>query len=154
MNEPFSSQFATPSESPGFLLWQVTNAWQRRLRGVLKAVDLTHVQFVLLAVLSWMEQQQAPVTQVQLAQRSYIDVMMTSQVLRTLEGKGLVMRLDHPSDTRAKSIKITASGSALVAQAIVLVEGADQAFFSALDEVPAFTGALRRLLDSDQAGSA
>jgi DNA-binding MarR family transcriptional regulator len=119
---------------------------------VLKAVGLTHVQFVLLAVLSWLSQQQAGVTQVQLAQHSYVDVMMTSQVLRTLEEKGLVKRLTHPSDARAKSVQITDRGSDVVARAISLVESADQAFFSNLPDLSEFTGSLRRLLQNDREG--
>ena len=46
----------TPSadESPGLLLWQVTNRWQAAQRAALKPFELTHVQFVLLASLTWL----------------------------------------------------------------------------------------------------
>lgn len=152
MDKPFPSMFSSPSESPGFLLWQVTNTWQRKLRIALKAVDLTHVQFVLLAVLSWLSHRQNDVTQAQLAQHSYVDVMMASQVVRTLEEKGLINRLTHPSDTRAKSLRVTDKGSAIVAQAIGLVESADQSFFGGLQDQAAFIDALRCLLQSDKEG--
>src|SRR4051794_3311958 len=61
-----ATEFAGPDESPGFLLWQVTNRWQQAQRATLKAHDLTHVQFVLLATLSW-QAADGPVTQKQLA---------------------------------------------------------------------------------------
>jgi hypothetical protein len=38
-----------PDKSPGFLLWQVTLRWQRKVTIALAPLDLTHVQFVLLA---------------------------------------------------------------------------------------------------------
>jgi hypothetical protein len=38
-----------PAASPGFLLWHLTLAWQRAVTAVLEPLDLTHVQFVLLA---------------------------------------------------------------------------------------------------------
>lgn len=38
-----------PATSPGFLLWHVTLRWQRAITAALRPLDLTHVQFVLLA---------------------------------------------------------------------------------------------------------
>jgi hypothetical protein len=42
-----------PGASPGFLLWRVGLAWQRLMTATLKPLDLTHVQFVLLASSWW-----------------------------------------------------------------------------------------------------
>src|SRR5262249_4571528 len=39
--------------SLGFLLWHATLRWQRLLSAALRPLGLTHVQFVLLAVLWW-----------------------------------------------------------------------------------------------------
>src|SRR5262249_15030206 len=64
-----SSRFTTPEQSPGFLLWRATLAWQRRMRSVLTPHDLTHVQFVLLASLWWLEDHDdQPPTQARLAE--------------------------------------------------------------------------------------
>jgi hypothetical protein len=38
-----------PNDSPGFLLWHATLRWQRGVARALKPLELTHVQFVLLA---------------------------------------------------------------------------------------------------------
>jgi hypothetical protein len=38
-----------PNESPGFLLWHARLRWQRDIAQALAPLDLTHVQFVLLA---------------------------------------------------------------------------------------------------------
>ena len=49
-----STRFETPDKSPGFLLWQVTNVWQRRMKKALRETGLTHVQFVLLVSTVWL----------------------------------------------------------------------------------------------------
>ena len=43
-----------PEESPGFLLWHVTLRWQREIAAALAPLDLTHVQFALLAATWWL----------------------------------------------------------------------------------------------------
>jgi DNA-binding MarR family transcriptional regulator len=58
--------------------------------------------------------------------------MMTSQVLRTLEAKGLVTREAHPTDARARALAATATGVELVNRAIGAVETVDRDFFAAL----------------------
>src|SRR5438477_10996940 len=97
MTRRLASEHATADDSTGLLLWQVTNRWQAAQRSALKPFDLTHVQFVLLASLSWLDAD-GPVTQRLLADHAVTDPMMTSQVLRTLEGRGLVRRDAHPTD--------------------------------------------------------
>jgi hypothetical protein len=46
-----------PSESPGFLLWHATLRWQRGIAQALAPLDLTHVQFVLLACTWWLNEE-------------------------------------------------------------------------------------------------
>ena len=51
MNQDWSkiSQFSEPEHSPGFLLWQVSSLWRRKIETALYPLGITHVQFVLLA---------------------------------------------------------------------------------------------------------
>lgn len=140
-----ASGFDDADESPGFLLWQVTNRWQAAIRASLKPHGLTHVQFVLLAGLTWLGAD-GPVTQKALADHSATDPMMTSQVLRALEARGLVERRPHPQDGRARALAVTPEGRRLANQAVADVEACDAGFFAALGpEAAAFTAALRRL---------
>ena len=44
---------------------------------------------------------------------------MTSQVLRALESGGLVERVQHPTDGRARLLHATPAGIALVNRAVV-----------------------------------
>lgn len=122
-----------PQDSPGFLLWRTTLRWQRSIAGALRPLELTHVQFVLLATVWWMSEQAAAPdrlpSQRQVAEHAAVDVMMTSQVLRTLESRGLVTRSADPVDARVKRLTVTGAGRRLAERAITVVEAADSAFF-------------------------
>jgi DNA-binding MarR family transcriptional regulator len=140
-----STRHADAGESPGFLLWQVTNRWQAAQRAALKPFDLTHVQFVLLASLTWLDVD-GPVTQRRLADHAMTDPMMTSQVIRVLEARGLVERTAHPEDKRAWALVTTPAGIELVNRAIGAVESCDNTFFGVLGaSLPRFSSSLRRL---------
>lgn len=119
-------------ESTGFLLWQVTNLWQREIRKALEPHQLTHSQFVLMASIHWLTLHNQEVTQVVLSNNTKIDPMTTSTVLRTLQSKGLVERHEHSTDTRAKVVRLTAQGVEIVKQAVVTVENFDKEFFMIL----------------------
>lgn len=144
-NNPFSVE--KPEESSGFLLWQVTNLWQREIKKVLEQYGLTHSQFVLLASIHWFGLHNQEVTQVVLSNHTKIDPMTTSMVLRTLLQKGLVQRREHSTDTRAKIVGLTEEGLAIVKKAVVTVEAFDLAFFNLLgDKVTELNSNLLTLL--------
>lgn len=126
----FSVQKA--EDSPGFLLWQVTNLWQRQIKKALEKYDLTHSQFVLLASIHWLTLQKQDVTQILLSSHTKIDPMTTSTVLRTLQAKGLLQRQEHLTDTRAKTVALTESGKKIIKEAVKVVEAFDKDFFSVL----------------------
>ncbi len=145
------TEFSNADDSPGLVLWRVTNAWQAAQRQALQPFGLTHVQFVLLATLTWLGAE--PPTQQQLAHHAGTDPMMTSQVLRTLEAKGLLTRPPHPTDGRARRVEVTTAGRDLANRAVVVVEACDRAFFAGLGrDRGRFTTLLTRL-DPHQRGS-
>lgn len=140
------SAYPDSTGSPGLALWQVTNAWQRQIRAALVRHELTHVQFVLLASLTWMDRSE-PVTQRKLAEFAGTDAMMTSQVIRTLETKGYVARSPHPTDKRAVTVAPSAEGIALANRANIDVEAADSDYFGSLtpEELAMFRKSLHML---------
>jgi MarR family transcriptional regulator, organic hydroperoxide resistance regulator len=148
MNKSFPTKFSSPDQSPGFLLWHLSNLWQRAQRDALSALKLTHVQFVLLAVTTWLDAQGVEITQAKLAEQAKTDPMMTSQVIRALESRQLVVRKKHPRDTRALVLNVTDEGKKLVQQAIPIVEQVDHDFFSKLqdEETHLFSEMLRDLV--------
>jgi len=123
-----------PVESPGFLLWHATLRWQRAVADALAPLDLTHVQFVLLACAWWLNHQGDHPSQVELATFAGTDVKMTSQVVRSLERKGLVERRPDASDARALRLHVTPRGARLAPRAIDAVESVDATFFGGVRE--------------------
>jgi len=138
---------AQPDDSPGFLLWQVTLRWQRDITAALVPFGLTHVQFVLLASTWWFNTRGEQPTQVALAAHAGADVKMASQVVRTLERKGLLTRAVDPVDTRARRLLATEAGRQLAPRAVEAVEAVDAALVARLSTPDAarFTAVLRRL---------
>ena len=147
MKTPLDTSYDNAEDSPGLRLWQVSNKWQARQRAALKPFNLTHVQFVLLASLTYAQGNRI-FTQKQLAEYAQTDVMMTSEVLRTLEGKGLVVRKPHETDGRAFTLTPTAEGISLVNQAIGSVEAVDREFFGTFEkhELVRFMAIMRAML--------
>jgi DNA-binding MarR family transcriptional regulator len=149
---PPASRFEDgPAASPGFLLWHLTLAWQRAVAAALAPLELTHVQFALLACAWWLEEQGCTPNQLQLAAQAGTDVKMTSQVVRRLEAKGLIQRTVDPVDTRARRLRPTRDGARLARRAIVAVEDVDARFFDR--EANVMTPILQRLVAvQDRAG--
>lgn len=138
------TEFESADQSTGLALWRVANVWQAAQRAALKPFDITHVQFVLLASLAYLDQE--AITQAELASHAGTDPMMTSQVLRALEAKGLVTRLPHPTDGRARVLAATPTGTALANRAVREVERCDREFFAVLADQRGFTAQLMSLV--------
>jgi len=142
-------QFEKAEDSSGFLLWQVTNLWQREIKKALEKFGLTHSQFVLLASIHWLTLGKQDVTQILLSSHTKIDPMTTSTVLRTLQTKGLLKRQEHSTDTRAKTVALTTEGIKVIKQAVKTVEEFDNTFFQSLgNKTKDFNKYLLTLLDS------
>jgi DNA-binding MarR family transcriptional regulator len=88
------------------------------------------VQFVLLAFTWWLNEQGTHPNQVAVAAQAGTDIKMTSQVLRSLERKGLIEREIDSADTRARRVRVTEQGARLAPRAIAIVEDVDQRFFA------------------------
>ncbi len=128
-----------PVESAGFLLWHATLRWQREIALALAPLGLTHVQFVLLACTWWLNQQDQHPSQVALSEFAGTDVKMTSQVVRSLERKGLLEREVDASDTRARRLRPTRRGARLAPRAIAIVREVDAAFFGDIQPAAALS---------------
>src|SRR5260370_15536517 len=143
-NEPEHDHLEGESPGRGFMLWQITNGWQRSIRAALAPIGLTYVQVILLAGLKEAVEiseksyggakpgqggQTAPgtgpISQARLAQSLGADVMMTSQVLRSLEAAGLIRRDRNPMDTRARTLVLTDTGMERLSQALPVLEAVD-----------------------------
>ena len=135
-----------PGQSPGLLLWRATLSWQRGITAALKPLGLTHVQFVLLVSTWWLTRVagERP-SQRRIAEHANTDAMMTSQVIRTLADKGLLLRSTNPEDARAHIIDVTEAGVDLAIRAVRVVEEADRRFFAAVGDQTALMAVLHAL---------
>ncbi|MDR0408654.1 MAG: MarR family winged helix-turn-helix transcriptional regulator [Campylobacteraceae bacterium] len=129
------STFGVKAEnSSGFLLWQVTSLWQRRIRKLLnRKYQITHAQYVLLASTYWLSPYNNEVTQNLLVHHTKIEAMNVSQVLKKLEDMNLISRKGHSFDVRAKAVFLTEVGQDLIQKAIKDIEKIDADFFNKLD---------------------
>ncbi|WP_295937635.1 MarR family transcriptional regulator [uncultured Alistipes sp.] len=139
--------YETPDDSAAYLLVRISNMHQRRINARLTDTGLTYTQYVLLAGIYWLRYKNREVTQIALADFVKFDKSNISAVLKTLIGKKLVTRKEHPTDTRAKILDLTDDGMVLTERASVLVREADKAVFG--EDLQNFSGmnrVLRKIL--------
>ena len=136
-----------PLLSPGFWLHHAALAWRQALDSGLRPLGLTHTQFNLLASVHWLSNQSGPPTQQEAAEMSGADRMMASKVLRTLEDRGLITRVQDAQDSRAKRLAATPEGRDLVRQAVRVVAQVDADFFGAGDEREQLRQQLRNMAE-------
>lgn len=124
-------QFKKPEDSPGFLLWQLTNHWQRLQRQALIKLGITHAQFVVLAAMLWLSDlNKNEITQKIISELTNIDKMSMSDLVTLLEEKKLIKRQKSKIDGRAFSLSLTEKGQKTALKAVPIVEKIDADFFN------------------------
>lgn len=141
----------SPATARGALLERVATHWLLELRAALAPLELTPAQFRLLVAAAWLTAKGSGVRQSDISAHANADPVMTSEVLRTLESRGLLTRTAHPTDKRARSVALTAAGGALADRAMRLVDSIDARFFEI--GMPEF-GALAKALKKGGRGAA
>ena len=112
---------------------RVYNKWHSIIKKELKKMNLTHPQFVVLASLAYLSQNDNEITQIMISKLAGIDVMTISQILSLLEKNDFVKRKEHSKDTRAKAVILSKKGEEVLQKAVPLVEQIDEIFFEKLD---------------------
>lgn len=120
-----------PVASAGFWLHHAALTWRAELDNLLRPLGLTPTQFLLLASVGWLEHVDGSPTQQQVAEQAGADRMMTSKVVRVLEGRGLLARNAHESDARALRLSLTDEGRDLTRRATAIARDLDTRFFGA-----------------------
>lgn len=121
-----------PEDSLGLLLWQTTILWQRQIRDFLEPHDITHPQFVIMAILLWHDEHEEVINQVTIVNMSKLDKMTVSASLKKLVAEGYVKREENKLDTRSKSVSLTLSGKDFIRQLVPQIERIDAEFFGKL----------------------
>lgn len=145
--------FDQPEDSPGLLLWQTTTIWQRLIKKSLEPHDISHAQFVILAITLWFEGEHQEVSQSLIIKQSKLDKMTVSKSLKKLAEQGYVKRFEDKLDTRAKSIVLTKQGKQLTIKLIPVIEKVDEDFFALIkkNEKKSFVTILNGLISAVEA---
>ena len=113
----------------GFLLWQVSRLWQRRLALALRDLTLPVAHAVVLAnVLRFSEEGNAT-SQAALSRAAKMDRTTTSLALQALERRKLVTRETPTRDLRAYGVALTAKGRETAFDVVQRFASAHKAFF-------------------------
>jgi DNA-binding MarR family transcriptional regulator len=107
--------------------------WQRKINEIIADHGLTHVQYLLLATIVWMDQNKMDINQNSLAKQAQSHKMMTSKVLRSLEKQGLILRFTNRKDTRYKNIRITEKGYDKYLAVQKIFKKVDASFFGGVE---------------------
>jgi DNA-binding MarR family transcriptional regulator len=107
--------------STGYLVWRLALKWRAAVDRAVRPLGLTHAQYSLLASLFGLTRSGVEPSQRELSDFSGLEPVYVSKLARSLERAGLVERLDHPSDPRAFSLRLTPSGEDVIGQAIAIV---------------------------------
>ncbi|KAA1040329.1 MarR family winged helix-turn-helix transcriptional regulator [Macrococcus equipercicus] len=115
-------------------LLRIQQLWQQSARKFLKAYDITYPQFRVLSGLVESQNDNKRITQAGLSELIGIDVMTLSTIIRNLESRRLVRRVESRSDTRAKNVYMTSIGLSLMEEMMPSMEMAAEIFFEDLAE--------------------
>jgi DNA-binding MarR family transcriptional regulator len=128
------SHYARPEDILGVLLRRVSGLWRRTLNAGLADIDLTEMQFVLLMAIGWRTEGGQPFTQSQLVEHLKFSRALTSQVLQSLDRKGLVAKRAS-ADARTPRLSLTAAGERKVRAAITVLERTEADFWADIPDV-------------------
>ncbi|KRG40442.1 MarR family transcriptional regulator [Stenotrophomonas panacihumi] len=127
-----------------FALYSTQLAMNKLYRGLLKALDLTYPQYLVMLVL-W-EQDQRTVSDI--GERLFLDSATLTPLLKRLEAAGLVSRRRATADERQVVISLTDAGRALRAKAADVPQQIGCAVACSLDEAKALHGRLNQLREN------
>jgi DNA-binding MarR family transcriptional regulator len=139
-----------PGGGLGYALATAAHAWRTELAAALADVEVTPSQFfVLAALLHSHSRGREPPTQRRLGQLSGMDPNTASQVLRALEGRGIVSRERRAQDSRSVAIALTDEGLELARVSTKRARALNREFFAGADAEALF-GVLTALAEDSE----
>ena len=95
------------------LMWKVTKLLTKKKKMILDEFGLTCSQFDILTAIHHFSKSNNEVIQINLSEKTQIDPMTTSTVLRNLEKRGLIKRERGLINTRTVEVSLTREGKEL-----------------------------------------
>lgn len=132
----------------GYLLRRVSNEVSATFARALQAEGVSVAEWVALRLI----RDRDHITSGQLAETAAMTRGAMSKVLEKLEGKALVVRTPHPTDSRVQWLALTRKGARLLPRLTAIADGNDEHFFSCLEveERAALGGLLEKLTNFHQ----
>ncbi len=129
----------------GLLIWQTSNIWQSKLRKILKNHKISLNEYLIIETLFKLRSLTKIVSQISIANNSFLDVSVVSTNLSLLENKNLILRTHI--DNRSKNILLTDQGLSLIKSLIQIIKNEEIDFFNKLgNETFNLTNSLKLLL--------
>ena len=129
----------------GLLIWQTSNIWQSKLRKILKNHKISLNEYLIIETLFKLRSLTKIVSQISIANNSFLDVSVVSTNLSLLENKNLILRTHI--DNRSKNILLTDQGLSLISFLIKIIKNEEIYFFNKLgNETFNLTNSLKLLL--------
>ena len=129
----------------GLLIWQTSNIWQSKLRNILKNHKISLNEYLIIETLFKLSSLTKIVSQISIANNSFLDVSVVSTNLTLLENKNLILRTYI--DNRSKNILLTDQGLSLISSLIQIIKNEEIDFFNKLgNETFNLTNSLKLLL--------
>jgi len=129
------------------LMWKVTKLLTRKKKTILEEFNLTCSQFDILAAVYQSTKTNSDVIQICLSEKTQIDPMTTSTVLRNLQKRDLIKRERGLINTRTVEVTLTEDGKKLYLAAQHKLETMREHLYENLDQQQ-FTSQLLKLSDT------
>lgn len=126
-------QIEQPDQQLGYLLTQVSFLKQRIINAGLKELDITYMQFIILAGILELADE-GIVSQQTIVDKRRLDKAMVSVVLKDLISRGLVIRQPHPTDKRAYTLTLSDEGRQKALQGKEITVEIDRRFFAKVNK--------------------
>ncbi|MFT3737271.1 MAG: MarR family winged helix-turn-helix transcriptional regulator [Breznakibacter sp.] len=138
-----------PNGQLGFLLVQTSWLKQRINSSAFKGLNVTYVQFVILAGILELGVNNQIVTQQTIVAERRLDKAMVSSVVKTLLQKKMITKMNHPSDHRAMILALTQEGERIARKGKEIAKHVDAMFFDHIDK-EILRGVLEKLLNENK----
>lgn len=116
------------------LIGYVLKQWLRSKKQILDEFDLTGSQYEILSAIYSLTYQKKEIIQIDLSERTMIDPMTTSTILRNLEKKGFIERARGTINTRIVIVQLTDKGKAIYNLASSKIDMISNRLYQNIDE--------------------
>ncbi len=113
MTDNVNKELASHDEA-GNLIRKIMKMWRRAVSRRIEEFNVTVPQLELLGAILYLRSENIETTQIALSQETDTDPMTTSTIIRNLQKKGLITRVESKTDTRARIVDLTEEGSRIV----------------------------------------